>query len=85
MRVTCTELWESVNRIMFPEGGTFTAKDCGYTMSEALERCAVVMVRDNPHGKFYYESTHRWAMDQQNVIDSLRELRDNGFLNYKGE
>lgn len=86
MRVTLDELWESINRIMFPwEPRQITAQECGYVIPEALKQCAVVMVRDDPFGKHYHENPNQWALDQQNVIDGLRELRDNGYIQCKDQ
>lgn len=83
MQVTLTEMWGSINRIMFPEGGLITAQECGYVIPEALKQCAVVMVRDGSgFGKFYYEDPFRFFMDQQNIVDGLLELRDNGFIKF---
>lgn len=83
MKITLDQMWDSINRIMFPDGGPFTAQDCGYVIPEALGQCAIVMVRDTPYGHHYYQNPNEWAIDQQNIIDGLRELKHNGFLTFK--
>lgn len=85
MKITQEQMWDSINRVMFPEGNHFTAKECGYVFPEALKQCAVVMVRDDQHGRYYFSDPNQWVMDQQNVIDALRELKHNGFLTFKRE
>lgn len=81
MMISQKELWDSINRIAFPNKG-FTAQECGYVLPDALKQAAVVMVRDDRFGEEYFKNPHLRMIDEQNVIDALRELRDNGFLNF---
>ena len=85
MKITSEELWESLDRIIFPwEPRQITCQEAGYTFPEALKQAAVVMVRDDPFGEGYNRNPNQRMLDEQNVIDALRELRDNGFLDMKG-
>lgn len=83
MKITYEEMWESIERIyadarQFP---AFTAREVGYAIPEALKECAVRMIRDGRPTML----TNQRVLDEQNVIDGLRELRQNGFLKFENE
>lgn len=83
MLISQKELWDSLDRIIFPiTPRLINCKECGYVFPDALKQAAVVMVRDDRFGEEYFKNPHLRMIDEQNVIDALRELRDNGFLNF---
>lgn len=83
MLISQEKLWESLDRIIFPfTPRQLTCREVGYVFPEALKQAAVVMVRDERFGEEYHKNPHQRMLDEQNVIDALRELRDNGFLNF---
>lgn len=83
MKITLQEIWGSLDRIIFPwEPRQITCQEAGYVIPEALKQAAVCMVRDDRFGEMYFKNPHQRTMDEQNVVDALRELRDNGFINF---
>lgn len=85
MLISQEELWDSLDRIIFPwEPRAITCQECGYVFPEALKQAAVVMVRDSVDVSTYKDNIAVMTRfkDEENVVDALRELRDNGFLNF---
>jgi hypothetical protein len=83
MKITIKEMWESLDRIVFPwYPANITCKECGYTIPEALKQAAVCMVRD-PRENYYSErNPNQRMLDEQNVVDGLREIRQYGFIQF---
>lgn len=84
MKITSEELWDSLDRIIFPVvPRNLSCKECGYEFPEALKQAAVCMVRDDRFGEEYFKNPNQRFIDEQNVVDALRELRDNGWITFK--
>jgi hypothetical protein len=81
MKCTTDELWGSINRIMLC-GDVFTAQDCGYTFPEALKQCCVVMIRDGRPEDWYDNNPNQRVLDEQNIIDALKELHHTGWITF---
>lgn len=77
MKITTEEMWTHINKIMFP-GGEITARECGFVIPEALEKCAVAMVTNSGKIKWH-------ILDEFYVIEALRELKQNGILTFSSQ
>lgn len=74
MKITSNEMWDHINKIMFPSGA-ITAQECGFVIPEALEKCAVKIVTNSGRIKWH-------IIDEHYVIEALRELQQNGMLTF---
>ena len=75
MKITIDEMWESINAILFP-GKEITAQECGYVIPEALKDCAVRIITAK-HVDWH-------ILNEYYVIEALRELKQNGLLEFTG-
>lgn len=84
MKIHHNDLWDSLNRV-YDKDCLKDMRDYGYVIPEALKDCAVTMVRDGRDFNHPKYNPNQHALDEQNIIDALRELRDNGFLTFEKE
>lgn len=81
MKITNEELWQSLNRIYSTQSRIKDMRNIGYSLPEALKDCAVIMVRDDLYSENPFDNPYL-MLDEQNVIDGLKELKHNGYLTF---